>query len=48
MQKIQFTCSNCECHGTIRLPDDCDDFRVECCPCCGDLLPVDELDDDSE
>ena len=47
MQKIQFKCDGCEAEGTIRLPDSCDDYRVELCPCCGDPLPVDN-DEDGE
>jgi|JI10StandDraft_1071094.scaffolds.fasta_scaffold16975_4 hypothetical protein len=46
MQKIQFKCDNCEAHGTVRLPDDCDENKVQCCPCCGEFLP--DIDEDDE
>ncbi len=42
MQKIQFKCSECEAEGTIRLPDECDGYSPEYCPCCGELLPPDD------
>lgn len=45
MQKLQFVCDECEATGTIRLPDDCDDYKIECCPCCGSPLPS---NDDNE
>jgi DNA replicative helicase MCM subunit Mcm2 (Cdc46/Mcm family) len=41
MQKITFTCDNCETKGTIRLSDDFDDVEVQFCPACGDPLPTD-------
>ena len=45
MQKVQFNCEQCDAKGTIRLPDCCDDFRVELCPCCGSAL---DIEDDQE
>lgn len=44
MQKVQFICEECEATGTVKLPDDCDDYQIEFCPCCG--CPIENLDDD--
>ena len=48
MQKQSFECEVCGSRGSIRLPDDCDDVRVEFCPCCGSPLPEDYDDDYDE
>jgi hypothetical protein len=46
MQKVRFSCEECEVTGTVRLPDDCDDYRIEFCPCCGSPMSLDSDDDD--
>lgn len=47
MQKVSFTCENCDVTGTVRLPSDYDEsHRVEMCPCCGSHLDIE--DDDSD
>ena len=43
MQKISFECNDCEAHGVVRLPDACDEYEVQACPCCGS--PLDLSDD---
>ena len=46
MQKIQFHCLDCDAEGTVRLPDECDDYSIDYCPCCGSPLPPDDEDDE--
>ena len=45
MQRVQFNCDECEVTGTIRLPDECDDYQVEFCPACGSPLALDDVDE---
>lgn len=40
MQKVNFDCNACSAKGTIRMPDECDDFQVEVCPVCGNALDL--------
>jgi hypothetical protein len=48
MQKVSFICDTCEAKGSVRIPDDYDDYRVEFCPCCGSPLPEEDYDEDDE
>lgn len=48
MQKQSFECEVCDARGAIRLPDDCDDMRIEFCPCCGSPLLDEDYDDYDE
>jgi len=46
MQKVSFECEVCSVKGTIRLPDQCDDYKIEVCPCCGSPLDLEDEEDD--
>jgi hypothetical protein len=48
MQKINFDCESCDAKGTIRLPSECDGYRIEVCPCCAGPLDMDEDYEDDE
>lgn len=48
MQKITFKCDDCEVEGTIRLGNSFDEYVVQCCPCCGTPLLLEDDDTDED